>query len=254
MQVPCDSSDEELSAEMDPQVDPFTFWEQRAATKGGKPRSAFDESAEWYCGDDDVDHDSIHSDGSSVLSAFRRNKTKQSYDCFVNEDDGTPEVSMNVFDLVIGNGDGDDGNGEDPSSSLSVSQPRANRRKKKSGSNARMSDDSFVALTGSRPSTVSQEFLSLESIPVSQLLVSEKKNPRDDVDSAAILNIEDTERGTDMQDNTNDDIIGIEIENDDGKESLFLDRMATTKYIRIMAICSSMLFVLDVVLLCLFLK
>jgi hypothetical protein len=44
-------------------------------TKDGKPRSAYDKNAEWYCGEDgedDVDNDaSYNSDGSSVLSAFR---------------------------------------------------------------------------------------------------------------------------------------------------------------------------------------
>jgi hypothetical protein len=42
-------------------------------TRDGKPRSAYDKNAEWFCGDDDDNSDSM-TDGSSVLSAFRPTK------------------------------------------------------------------------------------------------------------------------------------------------------------------------------------
>lgn len=52
---------------------PSSFPVPSTAAGDGKPRSAYDKNAEWYCGSDD-EKDSIVSDGSSVLSAFRPKK------------------------------------------------------------------------------------------------------------------------------------------------------------------------------------
>ena len=41
-----------------------------------QPRSAYDKNARWYCGNDDDDVKS-GSDGSSILSAFRKNSPKR---------------------------------------------------------------------------------------------------------------------------------------------------------------------------------
>ncbi|KAG7367173.1 hypothetical protein IV203_029843 [Nitzschia inconspicua] len=47
--------------------------EPKVTTGDGKPRSAYDKNAEWYCGSED-EQGSVVSDGSSVLSAFRPKK------------------------------------------------------------------------------------------------------------------------------------------------------------------------------------
>lgn len=51
-----------------------SFPDPQMTTVEGKPRSAYDKNAEWYCGSDDDEQGSIISDGSSVLSAFRPKK------------------------------------------------------------------------------------------------------------------------------------------------------------------------------------
>jgi len=50
-----------------------SFPAPQTTTRDGRPRSAYDKNAEWYCGDD-TDNGSIATDGSSVLSAFRPKK------------------------------------------------------------------------------------------------------------------------------------------------------------------------------------
>jgi hypothetical protein len=55
------------------ELDTPSFPAPQVATLDDKPRSAYDKDADWYCGSDD-DKDSIVSDGSSVLSAFRPKK------------------------------------------------------------------------------------------------------------------------------------------------------------------------------------
>jgi hypothetical protein len=64
-------------------------------TLDGKPRSAYDKNAEWYCGSDD-DKDSVMSDGSSVLSAFRPKKSTLVTPCMPES-----EASMD-FDALLG--------------------------------------------------------------------------------------------------------------------------------------------------------
>lgn len=58
------------------EVDASFFPIPYTGTGAGRPRSAYDKNAEWYCGSDDDDNSkgSVASDGSSVLSAFRPKK------------------------------------------------------------------------------------------------------------------------------------------------------------------------------------
>mmetsp|Transcript_5175 Transcript_5175/g.15069 ORF Transcript_5175/g.15069 Transcript_5175/m.15069 type:complete len:233 (-) Transcript_5175:1077-1775(-) len=232
---------------MDSQRDPFSFGGPQTTTKDGKPRSAYDENAEWFCGDDETDVDSIHSDGSSVLSAFRRKKKKKDYGYFENENDAVPEASMNFSALGIGSGGGGD---HQPLSSMSIFPQKRTGRDFSIGSNIGMSDESFADLRGSTRSTMSREFDSLESIPVSRLLLVSEKNLKDD-DSPAVLSTEDARHRTKVKANALDFI--IEAEDEDDKKSL-LDKMSTSTGIWVMAVCSTMLFVLDIVLLWLVVK
>ena len=75
---------------------PSTLPAPDKTTRDGKPRSAYDKNAEWYCGDDD--NSGSMTDGSSVLSAFRPTKKKQQL-----EPDNPPksEASMD-FGALLG--------------------------------------------------------------------------------------------------------------------------------------------------------
>jgi hypothetical protein len=72
-----------------------SFPEPPVTTVKGTPRSGYDKNAEWYCGSDD-DKNSIISDGSSVLSAFRPNKSTP-----VTPDIPQSEASMD-FGALLG--------------------------------------------------------------------------------------------------------------------------------------------------------
>jgi hypothetical protein len=85
-------------------------------TKDVKPRSAYDKDAEWYCGSDADMNGSMRSDGSSVLSLFRKPKKKNTNETKTmdmdnessitnlfsvnNDQDGISEYSMGISTLL----------------------------------------------------------------------------------------------------------------------------------------------------------
>mmetsp|Transcript_9059 Transcript_9059/g.22922 ORF Transcript_9059/g.22922 Transcript_9059/m.22922 type:complete len:1189 (-) Transcript_9059:872-4438(-) len=76
-----------------------------AAAQGGRPRSGYDKDAEWYCGEDGEEVDpnaSYCSDGSSVLSAFRKSPAKKS-PVHVEQASAIPESEASIaFSALVG--------------------------------------------------------------------------------------------------------------------------------------------------------
>lgn len=218
-------------------------------TKGGQPRSAYDKNAEWYCGEDDDDIGSIHSDGSSILSAFRTRKETTSNSHYPSTNDGQPEMSMHFSALAMGTSSTirNSSNDEGPLSFV-LNIPSSDAI-----SNTQLIDESFANSMRLTASTEGQGFDVLESIPVSQLLVAEN-NPSDPDDNANLtefFDVESVKTTTEGQEDVTDEIIEATNEN---KNESFLDKLSTKKGIGFMVIGTSMFFVLDVVLLCLLLK
>eukprot|EP00532_Pseudo-nitzschia_australis_P002854 CAMPEP_0168192866 /NCGR_PEP_ID=MMETSP0139_2-20121125/18279_1 /TAXON_ID=44445 /ORGANISM="Pseudo-nitzschia australis, Strain 10249 10 AB" /LENGTH=257 /DNA_ID=CAMNT_0008116139 /DNA_START=261 /DNA_END=1034 /DNA_ORIENTATION=- len=212
-------------------------------TKDGQPRSAYDKNAEWYCGEDDDDIGSIHSDGSSVLSAFRTKKETTSNNHYPSTNNGQPEVSMNFSALAMGTSSTvrNSSNDESPLS-FSLNIPNSDAT-----SNTQMVDKSFAYSMTLTASTEGQGFDVLESIPVSQLLVAEN-NPSDQDDNAhskEFFDIESVKTTTERQEDVRDEII---------ENESFIDKLSKKKGIGIMVIGSSVFFILDVALLFLLLK
>lgn len=240
--------------------DPSVMLDLQTTTRDGKLRSAYDKSADWYCGPDadaENDVDSIHSDGSSVLSAFRIKKKKPikvdlPANYFVTPPKGKGEVeeSMHFSSLIGGSSNGMDDDSQMDSISLLQLEANHSRKKKKGTKKARKAS----------LSTAMKELGPLQNIAFSQLLVEQRNRNEHSPDAdPSPANVEDIESSTEklerkiatstdhVDDNDGNNNIGS---NERKKKLSFLDRLTTKKSVLALVIGSGILIALNVILIC----
>ena len=246
----------------------------KTTRKDGRPRSAYDKNAEWYCssdGDDDMNGSSIFSGGSSILSLFQPKK-KQTR----SKDAGLSDTSMDFSTLMKAS------SGENISSMLQSenSMEFFNIQKNNDNGSSSIRIDSSIDICYSKTiSAMHSE--SLQSVPVSQLM---NPNSNERIDFAAV-DIEDIEKSA-KEGKDADDVFASDLDSDDSmtrvqetkhssissagasifgdnnnneanneneNEQSFFDKINTEENVRLAAIGTIALLILDVILLCLFL-
>ncbi|OEU16243.1 hypothetical protein FRACYDRAFT_238831 [Fragilariopsis cylindrus CCMP1102] len=232
--------------------------------KNGKPRSAYDKDAEWYCGSDSDSNmmDSIRSDGSSVLSLFRKPKEKNKTtmmdmgnelsitDLFSinNDQDGLSEPSMDLS-ILLGK-DEESGNNIDGEVSITISH---------NNNNDNSNNNSNVI-----PAMQSE---SLQIVPMNELL-ADIENDDDDENSSWSNSNSTNENGVsllvdddDGNNIRNDDIFSFDTfnpEEEEGKNNeqespTFLEKITSKNSVRSAFVVLGLTGVVDIILLGLFL-
>ena len=137
--------------------------------KDGRPRSGYDRNADWYCGNDADNHDSIHSYGSSILSAFQ---IKKEIEPMLKPDtkEETIEDSMNFSILV-------DGKNQSSSTKSPMKSQSENTRPMRNSTQTNSSSSIDAGHLNNAPMVFLSE--TLQTVPVSEL--GTNSNPIDDV-------------------------------------------------------------------------
>ena len=244
----------------------------KTTTKDGKPRSAYDKDAEWYCGSDSDSNmmDSIRSDGSSVLSLFRKPKEKNKTtmmdmgnessitDLFSsnNDQDGLSEPSMDLS-ILLGK-DEESGNNIGGEVSITISH---NNNDNNNNNNNNNKNKNVIPAMPSEP---------LQIVSVNEMLADIENDDDDDAHSSWSNSNSTNENGVsllvdddDDDDNNikNDDIFSFdtfnpeeeEEKNNEQESPTFLEKITSKNSVRSAFVVLGLTGVVDIILLGLFL-